>query len=70
MEYYFCINSNKYLYKYISINTSIEDNAIELKYTNIETINAKLFLETIEFLVNNIIKKPNFDDVKYQLNYW
>ena len=67
MKCNFCNITNKYLCKCENTKRSIKNNAIEFKYKKIEIINVNLFLESVEFFVNNIIKKHNFDNVKHQL---
>ena len=64
MESNYC---NKHICIYERTKTSINGDAIQYKFYEIETIDPKLFLKTVRKLVKYLIKKQNFDNVKYQL---
>ena len=57
----------KAICEYERTKTSINGDAIQYKFHDIETIDPKLFLKTFRKLVKYLIKKQNFDNVKYQL---
>ena len=59
LQYFIC--------KYERTKTSINGNAIQYNFHEIDTVDSKLFLKTVRKLVKYLIKKQNFDNVKYQL---
>ena len=61
MESNYC---NKHICKYERTKTSVNGNAIQYKFHEVETIDLKLFLRAVQKLVEYLIKKQNFDNVK------